>query len=1254
MAKVIKIITWNINGSQNPVKRKKWLSYLKTHQTDIALIQETHMEGKEADKLKRDWVGQVFHNSYSSKKNGVAILVHKRLNLVMLNQKKDDEGRMICIHAAIDGVKINICNVYAPNRDDSNFFHMVNKTLGELDDAQTVIGGDFNQVQDAHLDRTTYHKTVPKDRLAIQLMMKDHGLVDIWRLVNPREKEYTFFSHVHKSHSRIDYFLVSRKSTEMVGDCKIGAIALSDHAPVELIVKLKSSRSTGNRWRLNASLLQDPTFKTSLDIYLRDFFDLNVGSTKRIASVWEASKAYIRGYLISQSSYRKKMANLKIKDLESQIKNKETELAQCYSEHRFKEVCNLKYQLNEIFNKKAEYALFRLKTNFYESGEKAGKLLATQLKRKDASLLIPAINNDKGEVLTDNVEINRIFKDFYENLYRSEMSVDQAKYADFFSKIDIPEVSQTQVNMLDAPIDESEVRAAILTMKSQRSPGLDGFCAEYYKVNIDLLAPILTKVYTEALEVGLLPPTFNDAVITILLKKEKDPYEPSSYRPISLENVDCKILSKVLAMRLEKVLPKIINEDQVGFIKGRSSADNLRRLLHLMWINHKKEAPIAAFSLDAMKAFDRVEWGYLIYTLQAFGFGEGFIKWVKVLYSAPRAAVLTNGTMSPFFHLGRGTRQGDPLSPLLFTLFVEPLAVAIRDDLNIKGVMAGGQMHKMFLYADDILLILSDPASSIPGVMDIIENFSKMSGYKINWQKSEVMPVSVGCSIADIGAFPFTWIPSGMKYLGIRLTTDFQTLVQINMDPVLQNIKTNFAKWKMINLSLWGKINTVKMMVSSKINYISMMIPLTIPESLFKQYNDIVRDYLWDGKKPRISLNKLFTTRDRGGLALPNIELYNISFELVRLCEHWSERDSTLGWLEIEKSLTFPFSYIDALSQKLANAHLVNPILQHSRDVWNKIHKLLRLSQYKQSYSSIWENPAVKIGKKTVFWRTWYTKGIATIRDVFEEGILYSFQGLKEKYNLNDKGDFWKYLQLRSCVLSTGCNTAQVESVLQNFLKLPKMVQSSSVFYKMAANALYGESENLRIIWQKDLGIEMEQEVWENIVHNMGWPVRDIKTKFIHYKIIHKYYWTPVRLKRLGLIQSNECWKCKSSMGTFLHLMWDCPLVSPFWARVIGTMEEWLEQPLPSSPRLFLLGDKTVLTAGLSKAQLGLALAGSLNAAKVILRKWKITSAPCYKDWIELMTSTASYELMLAKVGDSVSKFSAMWDSFLTYIKDGG
>ena len=152
----------------------------------------------------------------------------------------------------------------------------------------------------------------------------------------------------------------------------------------------------------------------------------------------------------------------------------------------------------------------------------------------------------------------------------------------------------------------------------------------------------------------------------------------------------------------------------------------------------------------------------------------------------------------------------------------------------------------------------------------------------------------------------------------------------------------------------------------------------------------------------------------------------------------------------------------------------------------------------------------------------------------------------------------------------------------------------------MAANALCGKSEYLRILWQKDLGIEMEQGIILCIV-------------------------TPVRLKRLGLIQSNECWKCKHSMGTFLYLMWDCSLFSPFWAQVIGTMEEWLEQPLPSSARLCLLGYQTVLTNWHTKAQFGLALAGFLNAAKVILRKWKSTSTPCCKDWFALMTSTASY-----------------------------
>ncbi len=241
---------------------------------------------------------------------------------------------------------------------------------------------------------------------------------------------------------------------------------------------------------------------------------------------------------------------------------------------------------------------------------------------------------------------------------------------------------------------------------------------------------------------------------------------------------------------MESILPHLIHPDQVGFIKGRSSTDNVRRQLHLIQLNQEVNTPIAAFSLDAQKAFDRVEWGFLQYTLKSFGCGERFIKWVNIIYSNPRAAVTTNGMISPFFKLIHGTKQGDPLSPLLFTLFLEPLATAIRADNSIKGVLQGEEEHKMFLYADDILLLIKDPVFSIPNVLSTIESFSKISGYKINWQKSECMPISRGCSQSIITTLQFKWIPVGMKYLGTRLWSDLGNIISINMTPLKKKKKS--------------------------------------------------------------------------------------------------------------------------------------------------------------------------------------------------------------------------------------------------------------------------------------------------------------------------------------------------------------------------------------------------------------------------------------------------------------------------------
>lgn len=140
-------------------------------------------------------------------------------------------------------------------------------------------------------------------------------------------------------------------------------------------------------------------------------------------------------------------------------------------------------------------------------------------------------------------------------------------------------------------------------------------------------------------------------------------------------------------------------------------------------------------SLDAHKAFDRIEYEYLFATLGRFGFGLAFCSWIRILYATPQASVRTNKIISNYFPICRGTRQGCPLSPLLCDLAIEPLAVALRSAEELMGVVGGGQTHQLSLYADDLVLFLSDPCTSIPKALEIISSFGETSDYRINLTK---------------------------------------------------------------------------------------------------------------------------------------------------------------------------------------------------------------------------------------------------------------------------------------------------------------------------------------------------------------------------------------------------------------------------------------------------------------------------------------------------------------------------------------
>lgn len=198
-------------------------------------------------------------------------------------------------------------------------------------------------------------------------------------------------------------------------------------------------------------------------------------------------------------------------------------------------------------------------------------------------------------------------------------------------------------------------------MPNNKSPGPDGLPAEFYKHFWDLLSPLFIRLTTDIKPTSSIPTHMNTAVISLLLKPNKDPTHPSSYRPLSLINTDLKIITKALATRIETVMHTIIHLDQTGFIKNRHASDNTRQLFNLINISQKQQQKSIIVSLDAEKAFDKVNWIFLFTTLRKFGFGESFIHWIRTLYKSPRATIVTNGITSPSFTLHQGTRQGCPL-----------------------------------------------------------------------------------------------------------------------------------------------------------------------------------------------------------------------------------------------------------------------------------------------------------------------------------------------------------------------------------------------------------------------------------------------------------------------------------------------------------------------------------------------------------------------------------------------------------------
>lgn len=709
--------------------------------------------------------------------------------------------------------------------------------------------------------------------------------------VNFPEPETLLFRH--SSYSRIDYFFTPKAELHRVVDVKILPITLSDHAPLTLSWDI-CLRPTTKQWRLNASLLNDREFVTFVNAELRYYLDTNTSPDISPLTLWDCAKAYLRGRIISFASAKKKRKEAERRALEDRIGHLEQQHKKAPTSDLLRVLDRARRELNSLLTEKVEGNLRFINQKYYENGNRASRLLALRLRKQQSSNIVQKLKLNN-LTLTKPNQISDSFAEFYKSLYSdTDTCTDDKELAQFLKDINLKELSEPKAKELDEPITQCEIQLIISTLKNNKSPGPDGYINEFYKTFKEALSPLLLEAYRHMLETGTMAPSWRDATIVVIHKEGKDSTKCQSYRPISLLNTDIRILTTILARRVNKVITDIIHPDQTGFITGRYYGDNVRRLLNIMTHPGVTEKESMILSLDAQKAFDRVSWQYLLQTLKRFQFGPKFIKWIQTLYSNPQAAVRVNGYRSERFTLERGCRQGCPLSPLLFDISIEPLAQLIRDDNNIKGLTINDEVHKVSLYADDVLLYLSEPATTIPHLKNLISTYGYFSGYKVNVDKTMAMAIGGRIPQSIRLESGFKWPEDGIRYLGIQIPLSLGKLYDVNYKSVIQNISKDLDRWSMLPLSLLGRVESVRMNVLPRLLYPFQMLPIDVPKATFDKLDKLISKFIWQGRRPRIRLKTLQLSKSCGGLKLPNLRYYFWAAQLKPLTVWIQDSGSTL------------------------------------------------------------------------------------------------------------------------------------------------------------------------------------------------------------------------------------------------------------------------------------------------------------------------------------------------------------------------
>lgn len=1250
----LNILVWNCGGLNAPHKRASTLGLFKKRNVDIALLQETHLLKADTVRLADKFYHTIAFSSADSKTKGVSIVARRNLRIKVLSSWADDMGRIVITGIEFNSRKIALVSAYAPNVFDSDFYNVITVKMLELTDYSFIVGADFNAVWDPVLDRSSASVSGEQGLAtkALKAWAINLGLTDIWRLVNPSAKDYTFFSGRHKSFSRIDFLFASPQLFHSVNAAVLLPMALSDHKGVFCSVNLGRLSKRAARWRFNTSLLKNEAFVNQFVSGFKEFIGFNAGSVEDPRVLWDAIKGFIRSNTILFSSNARKSRSLQLQNLEAEFSRLDSILQLNFTEQVALHRALVKKEINNVMKLQSEFQIHRTRQRYYFHGARPSHLLAMRIRSSDNFADIPAIKSANGNISTDPKQINGIFQAFYSTLYESEVPADTVRCDRFLNQLHLPKLPNADSANLERPITLEELRDATRTMQNGRSPGIDGIPPEFYVTFWEQLGPFLLDMVNFSVEKGRFARDVNTALISLLLKKDKDPTDCSSYRPLSLLNADLKIFAKLLARRLESLMPLLVSSDQTGFIKSRLAADNVRRLLHVIDGSTDNNIPISVLSLDALKAFDRLEWSYLWSVLEVMGFGTAFIGMIKTLYSNPSAQVLTGQTFSALFPVSRSSRQGCPLSPALFVLSLEPLAQAIRQSSLVSPVSVHNTPHQLSLYADDILVFLQNPAQSLPPLLSICEEFGNMSGFKVNWSKSALLHLNDSAKTSVLPAnIP---IVRQFKYLGIEIFPSLNQIIKYNYSHALNNVLRDMDRWNSLPISIRARVSIIKMNVLPRINFISSMVPLPPPSEYWTKLRSATTKFIWNRKRPRLKLSTLQRRREDGGMAVPNFELYSWSFVLRPLLA-WFDPHSSVSWRVLELNIVDPWTLKDILFINMSKKQCqlrFGPIISHLVKVWRLAETHCHISCKWHTFSPIFNNKALLIGGRPISAPQWERKGVHYLGDIYNDQGLLSFSDIKDAFNLPGSSFFF-YLQLRSALKAHGVpwqNPLPNHPLRELFIKHAKNKGMVSKIYHFL---LVTDLVTLPIqkVWERDCPDITRDFKWVDVWSSINEASRNPDHQHIHFNFLHRTYLTPVKLHHMKVVTTPLCTLCSlQAQGTFIHMFWDCPPVGQFWSNVASKLSELLQLTVPVSICVLVLNDLS--TFNLSKFNKRVVFAGLTAAKKMIATRWKPPHSLAIKAWILSFLDVIYLELSTARVNGANERTLNSWRTIAVSLKD--